>query len=164
MLSGAKLSLLLLKFAVELMMPKPPGGETVLAATGTEGTNAAQLALGFWQAGLKFSVMLPGSASWLRLKTLKASARNSNVRRSLIFVCLVSATSICHVLGARTRPRPALPKRSRLPLASVGGDWNAAGLIQLLAFWFVGTTDAPDTKSGRWLLLSLPSGRKDPSG
>ena len=42
-----------------------------------------------------------------------------------------SAKSICQTFGERTSPRPASPNLKRLPLASAGGDRNAAGLTQL---------------------------------
>src|SRR5579872_4338905 len=69
---------------------------------------------------------------------------------------LVRAVSICHMPGARTRLRPALPQ------APLAGMVNAAALIQWLGVWPPGgITDTPGTRFGRCGEVVLPSGRED---
>lgn len=65
------------------------------------------------------------------IENIEAWAMNSTPRRSVTLKVRDREMSVCQVIGARTRPRPASPKRNRLPLASVGGAVNTAGFTQL---------------------------------
>src|SRR2546427_3641996 len=53
---------------------------------------------------------LPGSPSGVWLRALNASARTSIESFSVRRTVFCRAKSICQTLGARIRPRPALPK------------------------------------------------------
>src|ERR1017187_761342 len=110
---------------------------------------------------------------------LNAWTPNSVETRSVIFEFFSRARSICHEFNARMIPFGAVPNRlirpqeltqigllllSKpviTPVGSSGGGAKAAGLIGRV--WFGcsppgSVTGTPGTRSGLWVVWSLPSG------
>src|SRR5215469_8526731 len=90
----ALLSLLLLKFTVDVMIPKLPGAVKFVGVA----------------PGVYVRERVPGSPSWVWLKMLKACTANCMATCSVSLVSLVRARSACHDEKARATPFGALPK------------------------------------------------------